>query len=102
MKPFINCNIWSVNDSVVIDNEFYFVRRVYHYNSDTEEFNNPIPPGFVQIPEFKIKDLHLLDNLDYDFINQHRIPIIRKNEQDEWTIDLRYYEDTYLQYSRSK
>lgn len=99
MTPFINCNIWSINDNVVIDDEFYFVRRVYHYNSDTEEFNNPIPPGFIQIPEFEIKDLHLLNNLNYDFINEFKIPIIRKNTFDAWSIDLKHYNDTYLQYN---
>jgi restriction endonuclease S subunit len=99
---FLDCNIWSINDSIMDDNGFTIVKRVYPYNSDTDEFNNPIPPGFIQIPEFCIKNLHLLQELDYNFINQHAIPIIRKDELDEWTIDLKYYEDTYLQYSRSQ
>ena len=102
MTPFLNCNIWSINDRIMDDNGFTIVKRVYPYNSNTDEFNNPIPPGFIQIPEFVIKNLHLLQGLDYEFINKYGIPIIRKNEQDEWTIDLRYYEDTYLQYPRSQ
>jgi hypothetical protein len=100
MKPYLECNIWSVNDMVIDDMGFTFVKRVYPYNSDTDEFNMPIPPGFIQIPEFEIKNLNLLDGLDYDFINRFKIPIIRI-DNGEWKIDLKHYEDTHLQYSRS-
>lgn len=100
MTSFLNCNIWSVNDFLIDSMGFTFVKRVYPYNSDTEEFNTPIPPGFIQIPEFEIQNLHLLDGLDYDFINAFKIPIIRI-ENGQWKIDLKHYEDTYLQYSRS-
>lgn len=100
MKPFLDCNIWSVNDMLVDNMGFAFVKMIYPYNSNTEEFNTSIPPGFIQIPEPEIKNLHLLDGLDYEFINAFRIPIIRI-ENDEWKIDLTHYEDTYLQYSRS-
>jgi hypothetical protein len=84
----------------VDDLGFTLVRKIYPYNSDTEEFNTPIPPGFIQIPEFEIKRLELLDNLDYDLINKFRIPLLRRNTYTgEWSIDLRYYENIYLQHS---
>jgi hypothetical protein len=102
MKPFLNCNIWSINDCIMTQDGYTFIKRIYPYNSDTDEFNTSIPPGFIQIPEFEIKNLHLLENLDYAFINKFRIPIIKKDNFDCWTIDLKYYEDTYLQYSRSQ
>jgi hypothetical protein len=86
---------------MIIDDGFYFISRVYYYDSNTEEFNNPIPPGFVQIPEFEIKNLHLLDSVDYEFVNNFKIPIIRKDNFDSWSIDLKHYNDTYLQHTRS-
>jgi hypothetical protein len=96
MKSFLDCNIWSVNDLFVDELGFTFVRRVYQYNSNTSEFNTPIPPGFIQIPEFEIKNLHLLDNLDYSRIHEFRIPIIRKDSNGQWQIDLKHYENSYL------
>jgi hypothetical protein len=99
MTSFLNCNIWSINITNGDDSGFFEIKRIYYYNSDTEEFNNPIPPGFIQIPEFEIQNLYLLQGLDFDFISQHGTPIIRKDSHDKWTIDLRYYEDTYLQHT---
>lgn len=96
MSSFLNCNIWSVHNLYVDEEGFTLVRRVYFYNSDTEEFNNPVPPGFVQIPEFEIKNLHLLNNLDYERIDRFRIPILRQDEFGDWSINLKYYENTYV------
>jgi hypothetical protein len=101
MNSFLNCNIWSINDSIKTEDGYTFIKRVYEYNSDTSEFNTPIPPGFIQIPQFEIKNLHLLKNLDYNFINNFKIPIIKKDNNDSWSIDLKYYNDTYLQHTRS-
>jgi hypothetical protein len=101
MSAFINCNIWSVHNLYVDDFGYTLVRRIYPYNSDTSEFNAPIPPGFIQIPEFEIKNLHLLDNLDYDLINKFSIPIIKRDEEGNWSIDLKCYEAAYLQHTNS-
>lgn len=101
MTSFLNCAIWSINGHIIDDNGFAHIRKVYWYDSNTDEFNTPIPPGFIQIPEFEIGDLHLLDRVDYDFINEYKIPIIRRDKNNKWKIDLTYYENTYLQYSSS-
>jgi hypothetical protein len=101
MTSFLNCNIWSVHNLYVDDYGYTLVRRIYPYNSDTAEFNTPIPPGFIQIPEFEIKNLHLLNGLDYDFINKNSIPILRRDEFGDWSIDLKYYENTYVQHTSS-
>ena len=90
---FLNCNIWSVNlvNQPYIEHNFFLIEKVYYYNSLTSGiivFN----PSSVQIPEFEIKDLHLLDELDYDFINKYTIPILYKNE-DSWKIDLTIYNE---------
>jgi hypothetical protein len=98
MKPFLDCNIWSINDLTVDDFGFFKIKRIYYYNSNTEEFNTPIPPGFIQIPEFEIKNLNLLKTIDFNFINKFEIPILRKDLDGKWTIDLTYYdENSYLQ-----
>jgi hypothetical protein len=101
MSSFLNCNIWSINDCIMSEDGYTVVRRVYEYNSDTDDFNTPIPPGFIQIPEFEIKNLHLLNNLNYDFINEFKIPIIKKQTDGSWSVDLKYYNDTYLQSTNS-
>jgi hypothetical protein len=98
MTSFLKCNIWSVNDLTIDPNGFTFIKRVYPYDSDTEEFNTSIPPGFIQIPEFEIKNLHLLNGLDFNFINEFKIAIIRRDKDGSWLIDLKYYEDTYIQH----
>ncbi len=92
-KPFLDCNIWSVHliNQPYIEYNFYLVENIYHYNSLTTGiivFN----PNCIQIPEFEIKNLHLLDGLDYDIINKYTIPILHKHE-DRWTIDLRIYNE---------
>jgi hypothetical protein len=100
MTPFLDCNIFSITyDSF---NEYYVIAKVYKYNSNTEEFNTPIPPGFTQIPEFEIDNLNLLQNLDYNFINKFKIPIIKREDSGRWKIDLKYYEDTYIQYTNNQ
>ena len=93
---FLNCNIWSVNiTQPYIDNNFYLVESVYQYdslNSGIINFNLEC----IQIPEFEIQNIDLLNNIDFDFVNKHSIPILHKNN-DTWQIDLRIYEDFKLQ-----
>jgi hypothetical protein len=92
MTAFLNCNIWSVGH-LSDDLGFSLVQKIYPYYSDIEEFNFSIEPGFIQIPEFEIENLHLLDNLDYNIINQFKVPILKRTETRTWTIDLTYYEN---------
>ena len=90
---FLNCNIWSVNltGQPYSEHNFFLVENVYYYNSLTSGiivFN----PNCIQIPEFEIKDLYLLDELDYEFINKHTIPVLYKDDK-SWKIDLTIYNE---------
>jgi hypothetical protein len=90
---FLDCNIWSVHliNQPYIQHNFFLVENVYHYNSLTSGiivFN----PNCIQIPEFEIKDLHLLDKLDYDLINKHTIPVLYKDDAC-WKINLSVYNE---------
>jgi hypothetical protein len=98
MNSFLDCPIWSVNYLQIDNYGFTFPKRVYYYNSNTEEFNSPIPPGFVQIPEFEIKNINLLDTIDFELIDKYAIPILRRNEKNEWSIDLLNYENFIIQF----
>jgi len=54
----------------------------------------------IQIPEFEIEDLHLLNNVDPKIINDYGIPIIKRSiesQKEIWKIDLLYYEYYKLQ-----
>jgi hypothetical protein len=94
---FLNCNIFSIHsiDQPYIDLNFFLVSNVYYYNSLKSGIFN-FDPECIQIPEIEIQDRHLLDGLDFDFINNHSIPILYRNK-DIWKIDLRLYEDYKLQ-----
>jgi len=94
---FLNCNIWSVNAThqPYIEHNFFLVSSVYYYNSLTSKIFN-FDVECIQIPEFEIQDIHLINELDFDFINTNTIPILYKNETG-WKIDLRLYEDYKLQ-----
>jgi hypothetical protein len=88
---FLDCNILSINliDQPYNDHNFFLIEKVYYYNSLTSGiivFN----PGSVQIPEFEIRDIHLLDGLDYDFINKENVPILSRIDNN-WKIDLTLY-----------
>jgi hypothetical protein len=92
-EAFLDCNIWSVHliNQPYIEHNFFLVENVYYYNSLTSGiivFN----PNCMQIPEFEIKDLHLLDQVDYGRINKYTIPILYK-DNDSWKIDLTVYND---------
>lgn len=90
MTPFLDCNIWSVVSSDI--NKFFLVEKVYYYNSMTNELVDIIP-GHIQIPEFEISNLSLLQQVDFGVINKFGIPIIKMHEDDSWSIDLTYYEE---------
>lgn len=94
---FLNCNIWSVNalEQPYIDQNFFLVSNVYHYNSLQSGIGDFLLDD-IQIPDFEIKDIHLLDGLDFNFINEHCIPILYRDNA-IWKIDLRLYENFKLQ-----
>ena len=99
---FLNCNIWSVPllEQPYLDENFYLVYDVYRYNS-MESGIVTFKYDCVQIPEYEILDNHLLNNLDFNLINENAIPILRKITElrnEYWKIDLRYYEDYKLQH----
>ena len=92
-QAFLDCNIWSVDliNQPYIEHNFFLVENVYYYNSLTSGiivFN----PNCMQIPEFEIKDLHLLDQLDYELINKPTIPVLYKDDK-SWKIDLTMYNE---------
>jgi hypothetical protein len=95
-SAFLNCNIWSVHtiDQPFFKEQFYLFDRIYYYNSLESgiiDFNLEC----IQIPEFEIQDIHLLNGLDIEFINQSGIPLLYRNEHG-WKIDLTFYEDFKL------
>lgn len=96
-NAFLDCNIWSVNTTKqpYIEHNFFLVSSVYYYNSIVSGIFN-FDVECIQIPEFEITGVDLLDGLDFDFINKHSIPILFRNE-DTWEIDLTIYEDFKLQ-----
>ena len=92
-QAFLDCNIWSVHsiNQPYIEHNFFLVEKVYYYNSLTSGiivFN----PNCMQIPEFEIKDLHLLDQIDYDLINKYTIPLLYRDDK-SWKIDLTIYNE---------
>jgi hypothetical protein len=92
-EPFLNCNMWSVSliNQPHIEHNFFLVENVYYHNSLTSGiivFN----PNCAQIPEFEIKDLHLLNGLDYEVINKYAIPLLYKDDK-SWKIDLTMYNE---------
>lgn len=98
-SPFLDCNIFSVHNLPVTQDEFYMIENVYYHNSLTSgivEFN----PITIQIPESEIKDLHLLEEIDPKIVNENNIPILRRiidSNEEIWKIDLSHYEHFKLQ-----
>ena len=98
-SPFLDCAIFSVHNLPVTENHFYMIENVYHHNSLTSgivEFKHTT----IQIPEFEIQDLHLLNTVDTNIVNKNGIPIIKRiiGLKDEiWKIDLTHYEYFKLQ-----
>ena len=94
MKPFLDCNIWSVFET---KDDFYLVLNVEYYNSDNSEFNKVYDHRTFDIPEVIVKDLHLLEGLDFEFIKTYYIPIL-KCDTNIWKIDLTHYNRYYKEY----
>jgi hypothetical protein len=96
-EAFLNCNIWSVHltHKSQTDHKFFLIHSIYHYNSLTSGIVS-FDSNCVQIPEFEIKDLHLLEKIDNFFINMYKIPIVYKDDN-IWKINLKIYENFKLQ-----
>lgn len=93
---FLDCFLWYVFADDLVETDHYLVYNVVKYNSNTDEFNTKINPICTCIPDFEIMNKHLLDGLDYNIVNEYKIPILMKIEEadhDVWTIDLRYYDE---------
>lgn len=102
-SAFLNCIVWSVPllDQPHIDDKFYLVHSAYYYNSLNSGIYN-FKYDCIQIPEFEILDNNLLHDLDFDLINKHHIPILRRivnDDKDYWKIDLTHYENHKLQHT---
>jgi hypothetical protein len=78
----------------ISNEDYYCIEQVYRYDSNNTEYNRQIPVGSIQIPEHDIKNLNLLEDLDYTILKKHQIPLIKKSG-DSWSIDLYYYEKVY-------
>jgi hypothetical protein len=89
MKPFLDCAMWSVHRHYAYP-DFYFVEEVYYYNSNNTEYNTYKEVGSIEVPEFEIKNMGLLDGLNFSLINENKIPIVSSNNG--WEINLKYYE----------
>ena len=96
-NAFLDCNIWSINatEQPYIEHNFFLVSSVYYYNSLASGIFN-FDVECIQIPEFEINGVDLLDGLDFEFINKHSVPILLRNEHN-WKIDLTIYEYFKLQ-----
>lgn len=91
MTPFLECDIWSIENHSF--DGFYMIEKIYKYNSLCDNINDTYTIGFYQIPEFEIYNLHLLNGVDLQLVNDNRIPIIERSEQDQWGINLFHYND---------
>lgn len=89
MTPLLDCNIWSITNCNI--DQFFLVEKIYHFNSITDDIID-IVPGFIQVPEFEIKNLHLLNHVNYDIINVHFIPIVQMVKDGVYEINLKYYD----------
>lgn len=96
---FLKCNIWSIHSVIQphIDDNFYLVESVYYYDSLKSGIVN-FNLECIQIPEFEIDDINLLDNVDFEMVNINGIPILSKTNTG-WKIDLTFYENYKLQSS---
>lgn len=98
---FLNCNIWSVHsiNQPYIDQNLFLVSAIYHYNSLTSGIHN-FNPECIQVPEFDIKEIHLLEGLNYDFITKQNIPILSRIDN-SWKIDLTLYHKLINEYEKN-
>jgi hypothetical protein len=82
MKPFIDCNIWIIPDNPESHKwgNFYYIYLIHQYNSLTGSFNTEFSEGFYKIPESEIKNLHLIQMVDWNILQQKSIPILKNND----------------------
>lgn len=92
MKPFLDCNIWFIFEQ---EPSRWFVEKVFPYVSNTTELIH-IPKGVICVPEFLIRNLKLLQNLDFVHINTHRVSIIKQLSDLSWEINLEEYNNSKL------
>lgn len=94
MKPFLDCNIWSVLPAK-IHLGYFLIEKIYHYNSLTDKVE--LNSTSIQIPEFEINDIHLLETIDLDLVNVNNIPILKQdigdNNVETWRIGLDFYDE---------
>lgn len=91
MKPLLDEYVWEV----ITDSEDYFlVKSVFLVNSLSCDITN-LEERVIIIPEKTINDLHKLDLVDYNIVNNNKIPILRCVDE-TWLIDLKHY-DYFLQ-----
>ena len=91
MNSFLEGYIWSVPIMGKTEDNFYFVEKVYYYDSNSSNYNFKIEPGCLQIPDFVIKNKELLQTVDFEILNKNRIPVL-KQMGDSWEVNLEYYE----------
>ena len=94
MIPFLDCNIWVIRDTpdATRGDNFYFIYLIHQYNSLTGSFNTEFFEDFYKIPQFEINNIHLMDSIDWKLL-QNGIPVLKKNEDDTWEINLKYYDE---------
>ena len=96
MSSFLECNIWSLYPDNRTNDEYWFIEKVYQFNSDNSEFNRDVNIRTLQIPEFCIRNLYLLEEIDLYFARDNQIPVIR-GCGDDWTVELTHYEKAYTE-----
>jgi hypothetical protein len=76
-----------------VDDEFYFIIGGYYYNSLNSDFKIYTEVGTIQIPEGLVKNILVIETLDKSKLNGK--PVVKRNENNTWEIDLKYYEQDY-------
>lgn len=92
-EAFLDCNVWELcplYEYTQEDTVFFLVLKVYHYNSLHSDIVN-YTPSTIQVPQFEIQNLSLLDDLNYDLISRHKIPIISRYNDECFKVDFTIY-----------
>lgn len=98
MKPFIDDILWGVVRSP--EKGWYHVVLTLPYNSlhgdmDKELSGLSLPQELHFVPEKLISNLHFLENVNFQTIDENRIPML-KFSNDAWSVDLEQYEQTNI------
>lgn len=94
-EPFLNCNIWEVQQYPKLgDNfDFYLLSDIYHHNSlNINEKKQQ--SAYIMIPEFLMGNLENKDIVikNINEIISKQIPVIKKINDETWVIDLSFFE----------